>query len=272
MQFLANSYIAFFREGETIPSPFTPLPELPLVILVGLTGVGKTTVLELLPGQGVAFTLLPNRRQVTDEIIIAGLQQEESRQAGPVTDRVERFDYTARYRARHPGGMAYALSRIAVDTGLAPGRLLFDGLRGLDEVQHAAAYFPLARFLVLDAPDTARLSRLLLRSDAFDAAGVRPSPSRDDVAALRAVPGVEAVFDPEQLRQIAASARAADIPLEKVVEKLSIIVKERRNYDSAAARAYLSARLGPERLLVVDTAPHSAADVAARAAEWLEQQ
>ena len=274
MQFLANSFIVYIREGEEIPASFTPLAGLPLVILVGLTGVGKTTILGLLPGQGVDFTLLPNRRQVTDEIIITSVLWEQGRPPRPVTDRVERFDYTARYRATHPGGMAFALSRIAINAPQAAGHLLFDGLRGLDEVQHATAYFPLARFFVLDAPDTVRLSRLLQRGDAFDVANVRPAalPRPETAAALLAVPGVEAVFDPGQLRQIADSAGAAGIPVEAVVEKLSIIVKERRNYDSAAARTYLSAHLGPDRLLVVDTARRPAADVAAQAAEWLGKQ
>jgi hypothetical protein len=168
--------------------------------------------------------------------------------------------------------MAFALSRMAVNTEQATDLLLFDGLRGLDEVQHAAAYFPLARFFVLDAPDTVRLSRLLQRGDTFDVANVGSGQSRPDaVAALLAVPGVDVVFDTGQLRQITDSASAAGIPVETVVEKLSIIVKERRNYDSAAARDYLSARLDPNRLLVVDTARRPAEDIAAQAAEWLRQ-
>lgn len=270
MQFLADSFIAFIREGEHMPSSFIPLAGLPLVILVGLTGVGKTTILNLLPGQGVDFTVLPNRRRITDDIIISSLQQEQGQLPQPVTDRVERFEYTARYRAKYPGGMAFALSRIAVNTEQATGLLLFDGLRGLDEVQHAAAYFPLARFFVLDAPDTVRLSRLLQRGDTFDVANVGSGVSRPDaVAALLAVPGVDGVFDTGQLRQITDSASAAGIPVEKVVEKLSIIVKERRNYDSAAARDYLNARLDPDRLLVVDTARRPAEDIATQTAEWL---
>lgn len=272
MQFLADDRIVFIREGEEIPSPFTPLAELPLVILVGLTGVGKTTILNLLPGQGVDLILLPNRRQVTDDIIIAGLQREQDQPLHPVTDRVERFEYTARYRAKYPGGMAFALSRIAVNAERAAGLLLFDGLRGLDEVQHAVTCFPLARFVVLDAPDTVRLSRLLRRGDTFDVVNVEPGAGRPGpVAALLAVPGVETVFDTGQIRQIMTGASAADIPVETVVEKLSIIVKERRNYDSVAARDYLSARLDPKRLLVIDTARRPANDVAAQAAEWLRQ-
>lgn len=273
VQFLDDSFIAFIREGEEIPTPFTPLAELPLVILVGLTGVGKTTILNLLPGQGVDFTVLPNRRRITDDVIITSLQREQGQLPQPVTDRVERFDYTARYRAKYPGGMAFALSRIAVNAEQAADLLLFDGLRGLDEVRHAAAYFPLARFFVLDAPDTVRLSRLLQRGDTFDVANVGSGLSRSDAtAALLAVPGVDVVFDTGQIRQITDGASAAGIPVETVVEKLSIIVKERRNYDSAAARDYLSVHLDPNRLLVVDTVRRPAEDVAAQAAEWLRQR
>lgn len=270
MQSLANDHIVFIREGEEIPSPFTPLAELPVVILVGLTGVGKTTILNLLPGQGVNFMLLPNRRQVTDDIIITDIQREQGQPLHPVTDRVERFEYTARYRAKYPGGMAFALGRVAINAKQVADLLLFDGLRGLDEVQHAVTYFPLARFFVLDAPDTVRLSRLLQRGDPFDVTNVGSGPGRPEaVTALLAVPGVETVFDTGQLRLIADNAGAAGISVETVVEKLSIIVKERRNYDSAAARDYLSARLDSKRLLVIDTGRRPAGDVAAQAAEWL---
>jgi hypothetical protein len=64
--------------------------------------------------------------------------------------------------------MTHALSRLAVDPTGAGSLLLFDGLRGLNEVQHAATYFPQAHFIVLDAPDTVRLARLLKRADTFD--------------------------------------------------------------------------------------------------------
>jgi hypothetical protein len=229
--------------------------------------------LELLPQNGVNFTLLPNRREITDEIIITSLQAEAGEPLRPVSDRVERFEYTARYRAKFPGGMAHALSRLAINTRHTQPLLIFDGLRGLNEVQHAVTYFPEARFVVLDAPDTIRLNRLLKRGDAFDitdSVALQGSlASQNLTAALLAVPNVEAVFSEEQLQQIAKGARLAQIPVDEVVQKISIIVKERRNYDSSTARVYLTHTLPPSKVLVVDTAAHSPHAVAERVSTWL---
>src|SRR6266403_461146 len=133
--------ISFIPSQEETPPQFRPLTDFLLVILVGLPGVGKSTVIASLQ-ERLDFTLLPNRRKITDEIMIMSLQQEDGYPPTPVTDRVKRFEYTARYRARYPGGMAHALSRLAVDPAGAGSLLLFDGLRGLNEVQHAANYFP----------------------------------------------------------------------------------------------------------------------------------
>jgi hypothetical protein len=272
MRFLADA-VAFALEAESIPPGFQTLTELPLVLMVGLTGVGKSTVLELLPQNGVHFTLLPNRREITDEIIITSLQAEAGEPLRPITDRVERFEYTARYRAKFPSGMAHALSRLAVNSSQVQSLFIFDGLRGLNEVQHAVTYFPEARFVVLDAPDTIRLNRLLKRGDVFDVTESVTLPgslaSQNLTAALLAVPNVEAVFSEEQLQQIAKGARLAQIPADEVVQKISIIVKERRNYDSSTARVYLAHTLPPAKVLVVDTATHSPHTVAEKIAAWL---
>ncbi len=136
-----------------------PLTSLAPIVMVGLTGVGKTTVLELLAQRGTPFTMLPNRREITDKIIIATLQGADGQTPYQVADRLARFEYTARYRAQFTGGMAHALGRLAVNPGELQSYLFFDGLRGLDEVGYAAAYFPHARFVLLDAPDTVRLNR-----------------------------------------------------------------------------------------------------------------
>lgn len=269
-----NETVAFALETDNLPVGFHPLAELPLVIMVGLTGVGKSTVLQLLPQQGLRFTLLPNRRDITDQIIIASLQAEAGQPVGPVTDRLERFEYTARYRDKFPGGMAHALSRLVVNAATAPSLLIFDGLRGLNEVQHAVTYFPLARFVVLDAPDTVRLTRLLKRGDVFDVTSSKIQAdlpaSQDLMAALQDVPHVDVIFNEENLHQIAAGAHLAQIPVDEVVQKISIIVKERRNYDSSTARVHLTHVLPPQQVLVVDTASYPARVVAEKIAHWLE--
>ena len=259
-----------FEEVETLPTALQPLTRLPVVVMVGLTGVGKTTTLELLAQQGVSFTLLPNRRTITDQLIIATLQREAGQQPHPVTNRIARFDYTARYRARFPGGMAYAVSRLALDpTGLAIP-LIFDGLRGLDEVQQATVYFPEVRFILLDAPDIVRLRRLLNRADLFDSASSHSQIDPADLGSrLVAIPHIEIVFNPDELNQIARLAQTDQALEEEIIQKSSIIVAERLNYDSQAAGSFLSDTLPPERLMMIDTAAQPAQAVVERIAGWL---
>jgi hypothetical protein len=238
--------------------------------MVGLTGVGKTTTLELLAQSGVMFTLLPNRRKITDEVIIASLQREDGETPYPVTDRIARFDYTARYRAKHPGGMAHALSRLAVDPTDLTLPFVFDGLRGLEEVQQAVAYFPKARFILLDAPDIIRLKRLLKRADLFDTATSQALADHPDLTSrLAAIPNVETVFNPATLHQIASMAQAGFESIDEIIQKVSIIVKERHYYDSEAASSWLIDTLPPERLLVVDTAAQPGHAVVEQIAGWL---
>lgn len=245
------------------------LAELAIVILVGLAGVGKTTTLELLAKSGVNFTLLPNRRKITDEIIITAMQQAAGETVQPVTDRLTRFEYTARYRAKYAGGMAHALSQLAVDPSQLTFPVIFDGLRGLDEVRQATRYFPHCRFIGLDAPDTVRLSRLLHRGDIFDTTAGLPAARNDLLATLLNVPHISTVFNQEQLVQITRSAHQSQLLPEEIIQKTSIIVKERHNYDSTAAWTFLADKLPAERVLLLDTHTHPPAAVAEQIAEWL---
>jgi len=262
--------IQSFKDAKALPTYLRPLSKLPIIVIVGLTGVGKTTTLELLASRGVVFTLLPNRRKITDELIIASLQQEDSQTPHPVTDRITRFEYTARYRARHPGGMAYAVSCLAADPTDLTWPLIFDGLRGLDEVQQATVYFSQARFILLDAPDIVRLSRLLNRADRFDTSTPQGSDNGNDLMSrLAAIPNVETVFNPEALSQIVHIAQTDLRSNDEIIQKASIIVKERHNYDSRAACTYLIDNLSPERLLAIDTDAQPAHNVVEQIAEWL---
>ena len=268
MRYLTDG-IAFALEEESLPPSYRPLADFALTILVGLTGVGKTTIVELMLA-GLDFTLLPTRRDITDEIIISTLQQEEGKAPYTVTDRVERFEYTARYRAKHAGGMAHALSRVGIEPNHAESTLVFDGLRGLNEVEHAANHLPKARFVVLDAPDMVRIRRLLKRADTFDSTKLQtPLSGRNLIAGLYGIPNIDAVFSREQLQQIARSARAASHSVDEVIKITAIIVEERRNYDPSAARVYLRHNLPSDRILVVDTSGQSARVVADRVRSWL---
>ncbi len=248
--------------GGAIPAGFKPLSDLELIVLVGVTGVGKTTTLEALRSHGLSFTLLPDRRWVTDVVMIDALAGQ------PVTDREERFRWTAKYRETHPGGMAQAIGQLAVNPEVVTRPLVFDGLRGLDEVCYAARHYALARFVVLDAPDAVRVQRLLGRSDAFDQ--VRASSDRSTLEGLQSIEGVRDVFSAAQLEQLASLERHG-LSGDEIIGKTRIVVSERRHYDPVAAREFLT-RLEPERVLYVDTTAHQPDVVAGRIAEWLEHK
>jgi hypothetical protein len=248
-------------------APWVSLHDAPLTILVGVTGVGKSTALARLREQGVAFSLLPDRREVADRVVIGTMQVMDGQSPRPVTDRVARLDYTARYRKLFGGGLAHALTRLAIDPARWPPPLLFDGLRGREEVMHAADRLPRSRFIVLLAPDEVRVRRLLGRGDAFDRTAV--AAAGDALAALRALPGIGSVFDAAQLGRLAALTGEGDITTERLVQQAAIVVAERRNYDPEEARRWLERLLPPERRLVIDTTEHDQEAVAERIAAWL---
>ena len=250
--------LPFLRADAAPPATFEArLGELPLTVLVGVTGVGKSTALAALSTE--RLRALPDRRRVTDAVMILPLA------GGPVADREERFRLTARYRETHPGGMAQALGSLVADTRHWGRRPLFDGLRGLDEVRYAAQNYPTWRFVALGAPDTVRVRRLLGRADAFDR--VRGAASSGDLrAALQALPGATGVFSPSQLDELAALAESGFTPAE-VLAKVRIVVSERWHYDPAAAEAVLRP-LGRKRALLLDTVALSPAQVAQAVREW----
>lgn len=235
------------------------LAELPLTVLVGVTGVGKSTALAALREQGPAARVLPDRRELTDHAMILPLA------GGPVTDRAERFRLTALYRERHPGGMAHALGTLSADPGYWGGRPLFDGLRGLEEVRHAAESFPGWRFVALGAPDAVRVRRLLGRADAFDRVA-DPRAGGDLRADLAALPGAGAVFTPGELGTLAALAEEGHAPGD-ILAKTRIVLTERQHYDPDAAGAFLRT-LPPARALILDTVALDPAGVARAIREW----
>ena len=236
--------------GTKPQTGFNALGDCPMLVLVGVTGVGKSTTLEALHRHGLGFQALPDRREITDAVIFAGER---------VTDRAERFGRTAAFRRAHPGGMAQALERISV--ALTPP-ILFDGLRGLAEVSYAAQAFPLTRFVALDAPDTVRVSRLLGRGDAFDALHTS-SGDASTLELLHAIEGVHAVFSFPQLISLAALPQAPS----EIAAKVGIVVTERQHYDPVSTNAYLKA-LPNQRALYANTALEPAEAVAQRIAAW----
>lgn len=237
--------------GTNPRTGFKALRDLPMLVFVGVTGVGKSTTLEALHALGLGFQALPERREITNAVIFGG---------EPITDRAQRFERTAAFRNAHPGGMAQALEQVNV--ALTPP-ILFDGLRGLAEVTHATQAFPLARFVALDAPDDLRVSRLLGRGDAFDAVKTVASSDTSTLNLLQAIDGVHAVFSSLQLANLAALPQAPS----EIAAKVSIVVTERQHYDPATANAFIKSLPSP-RALYADTALESAEAVAQRIAAW----
>ena len=136
-----------------------------LLLLVGLTGAGKSTALAALATALPGLVVLPDRRVLTDQVLLPEAQRLEGTAVSPVRDRVERFRLTARFRQEHPGGMAEVLTR-ELESGQRPSPadpnawLVFDNLRGADEVAYALHHLPGARYIVLDCDPGLRIARL----------------------------------------------------------------------------------------------------------------
>lgn len=241
--------------GVPQPPGWTSLTSQPLLILVGLTGVGKTTTVTALEAVGLSFATLPNRRLITDQLIIAWLQARDGQPASMVTDRTERFAYTRRYRELFPGGMAHALSQLWLKPEAIPSaHLLFDGLRGANEVRHAAELLPQATFIVLNAPNDVRVKRLLGRDDAFDQVETAAPQSRSMISSLAEL-GLEtgSILTPTQENGLVQLVNRGEIESADLQAKLKIIITESNNYDPVAALSTLQS-VAPERTIVTDTA------------------
>jgi AAA domain len=238
---------------------FRALSDLEFFVLVGVTGVGKTTTLEALTRAGFGFSSLPDRRELTDVVMIEPLAGK------PVTDREERFALTAKYRELHPGGMAQAIGTLQINLEQIPLPLIFDGLRGLEEVTFAAHHYAKARFIVLDAPDETRVERLLGRLDVFDAIS-STNPNGDTIEQLKAIKGVHQVFTMQQLEKL-ANFEQRGLSAWEIVAKTKIVVLERQNYNPIEARDYLL-QLGSERVLYVDTTSANPDLIAQRIMDW----
>lgn len=236
-----------------------------MLLLMGLTGVGKSTAVGALQSSGVPLTLLPNRRALTDAFIIPEMQRAAGRPVEPVTDRLARFELTRHYREAHPGGMVHALSRfLEAHPDERQGTVVFDNLRGLEEARASVQAFPEARFILLDAPPLTRVSRLMERCDAFDQVEITRSENIPFDEQLRSLKGFDEVFDPFDLA-LELQGRAEN----DVLKAVHIVLSEARNYDMTAAAKYLRGVKDTDSFLHLDTAQISADEVRARIQGWL---
>lgn len=248
--------------GEPLPEGWAGLTAVSLLIFVGLTGVGKSSTVQALSEAGLDFEHLPNRRAITDELIIGTVQAAWGQPRRAIMDRVERFAYTRHYRQMHPGGMAHALSQLAVNVAGTgnPAWWLFDGLRGAEEVTAAVDLFPQARFVVLQARDETRIERLLGRGDSFDQLGSVPQGGAG--AAFRLGEWGD-FLPPTAVARLEHLVQTGQIPPDEMLAKVKIVRTERENYDPDTAVSALQT-LAPDRTLVMDTEALSPAEIAAR--------
>ncbi len=150
---------------------YQPLGALPLRMVCGLTGSGKSTTLVALQqaGRWQYRDDLPSRRDLADLVIIPAAQVHSGQATAPVRDRAARFRWT-RYFAREicSGGSAAAFSWLRYrHDGQTP--LLSEGLRGAREIEAALQRFPRWRIVELWLDPLTRLQRLSGRDEAFDA-------------------------------------------------------------------------------------------------------
>ncbi|MCC6456665.1 MAG: AAA family ATPase [Caldilineaceae bacterium] len=247
------------------------LNSLPLIILVGVTGVGKSTLLNELMQQGAEYLLLPDRRDLTDQLIISHMQALEGLPLAPVTDRGQRFAYTRRYRELYAGGMAHALTQLWISDDSRAKLLLFDGLRGANEVAYAASALPQARFVMLDAPDWVRVQRLLSRDDTFDRIDVStPGVREADSFAALGLPEAGALFSATEEATLLSWIRRGIVTGDELRAKLQIVIEERRSYDPVETLAALRSHAA-RATLYIDTVSHDPAAVAAQVLTWLNR-
>lgn len=269
---------SYFGYGQIPQTGWQTLAETNLLILVGVTGVGKSRTVQELSDAGLSFTLLPNRRVLTDHLIIGALQRLDSdiytNQAPPIVrDRKERFAYTRRYRETYAGGMAQALTSLCVADSLAEKQLLFDGLRGVNEVECAARLLPKARFIALSAPDGVRIERLLGRNDAFDQIDGGQTNHADAESAAgtladRFPDAANIQISPQAEQKLLSLLDTHEVTNDDMAAKLAIVSEERRNYDPDATIAALRSA-APERLCEVDTVTNGPEACAAQIMAWL---
>lgn len=207
---------------------FRPLGDHGMLMLVALTGTGKSTTLKAMRqrmdqrGAGP----MPSRREIADWIAIPTAQTLACEPIGPVHDRRLRFAYTRKFAEQVPGGMAAAFSWLYL-ADESDGHLLSEGIRGESEIRYALRHFPRWQVIELSLNPLTRLRRLSKRRDDFDRTG-----GRADISFLPS--GLQ--------REALALVKAGEI----TGEALAIVQAESVNYGFdpfAAGRGYANYHL-----------------------------
>jgi hypothetical protein len=261
---LPFSYITgYLGHGSGALQGWKPLKDEPLVVFVGLTSVGKTTTFEALEAQGVNFTLLPDRRDMTDHLIINPILATEGK-APYKMSRVERYPFMLRYRAMFNGGMAHGLTRCWFDPSQTAPILMMNGLRGENETSYAVEALPNARFVALIAPAFVRLQRMLKRNDPHDRVKQSSSDNfySNDITSFADLGVAEAVkiFNAAEEQALIEMVQDGAVSAKDLQDKLKIMVIDHESYDSDGSA--ILQKLVPERTIVIDTTMHTPTQVA----------
>ena len=240
--------------GSSPPPGWQPISSLRLIIIVGVTGTGKTTATKNLTKNGFDFQLLPDRRFLTDKLIIAPLQREDCQEVKTLP-RMQRVPYIRRYKQRHPAGLAYAVSKLFVDPTTCKDFWVFNGLRGEEEVKYAIEAIPKAQFIVLDAIDIVRAQRLIRRHDPYDQMQEKEHKANiEKVDSFEAigVPEAAEMFSTEEEQQLLKMAKNGHVKVTEVRDILKLLSVERSLYKKEATISTLLS-LAPDRTLLIDT-------------------
>jgi hypothetical protein len=254
---------AYLGQGASAPPNWRRLKDEPLLIFVGLTSVGKTSTFAALEAQGVNFTLLPDRRDMTDHLIINPILAMDGKQPYKMS-RVERYPFMLKYRAMYSGGMAHALTRLWFDPDQTAPLLMFNGLRGENETRYAIEALPVARFVALVAPAFVRLQRMLKRDDPHDR--IKPESLNNlfsnDLNSFADLGVAQAshIFNAVEEQTLIEMVKSREISAKDLQDKLKIMVIDQQSYDSDGSEILQA--LAPERTVLIDTTQNAPAQVA----------
>ncbi len=252
----------FLGVGSPIPAGWKKLAALPLLIFVGVMGTGKTTAVRKMQDYKIDFQVLPDRRRLTEQIIIAPFQREDRQKVQPLS-RAQRVPYIRQYKEKFPAGMAYAITQLYINPTQCGGFVLFDGLRGKKEVEYAANVLPKAEFIFFDLTELIRAQRLLERADPYDQINTEEEPPISERLTAADILEIKEIFSPEDAQLLFNFADRKKITLEKLRNILKLILLERSLYDKEETKSALLA-CAPERTLVIDADTHTKEEVANR--------
>lgn len=166
---IVNKYpqVTLFKEDG-----YSSLNEHQVIMLVALTGTGKTTTLDALQdreGQIIQKQagIIPSRREIADWIVIPTAQSLLDEPIQAISDRVQRFHYTRTFAEHIAGGIATAFSWVNVSTDYQD-IILSEGIRGANELTYALSNFPKWHVIELALHPITRLKRLSSRKSDFD--------------------------------------------------------------------------------------------------------